>query len=146
MKTRTITLPSRTAIAICSSNRQQWGKRRRSARLIVAVRSSIGCGQELNRKLIETPGRFKWFVRVSASVPLVLPARKAPRLIPERDGFVWTHRQGRVGGSSWPAAILAKTVHPRNPSQLFAVADGRLGVPVYDRIDVPGDAEVRRAR
>jgi hypothetical protein len=102
------------------------------------------CRRKLNRKLVETPVGFKWFVEGLGSGAFGFAGEEsAGASFLKRDGSVWTtDKDGMVMGLL-AAEILGRT--GRDPSQLFATLTAELGVPYYERIDVPATPKQKSA-
>jgi phosphoglucomutase len=114
-----------TAIAYLFENRSQWGQNAAIGKTVVSSSIIDRVAKKLNRKLVETPVGFKWFVNGLG------------------DGSVWTTDKDGIIMGLLAAEILAKT--GRDPSQFFAQLTSELGVPFYERIDVPATAHQKKA-
>src|SRR5437660_68842 len=103
-----------------------------------------GAAAKLNRKLVETPVGFKWFVEGLGTGAFGFAGEEsAGASFLKRDGSVWTtDKDGMVMGLL-AAEILGRT--GRDPSQLFATLTAELGVPYYERIDVPATPKQKSA-
>ncbi|MEH2523169.1 MULTISPECIES: phosphoglucomutase (alpha-D-glucose-1,6-bisphosphate-dependent) [unclassified Bradyrhizobium] len=132
------------AIAYLFEHRPQWGSEAAIGKTIVSSSIIDRVARKLNRKLVETPVGFKWFVEGLGTGAFGLAGEEsAGASFLKRDGSVWTtDKDGMVMGLL-AAEILART--GRDPSQLFATLTAELGVPHYERIDVPATPKQKSA-
>src|SRR4051794_32681858 len=133
-----------TAIAYLFAQRPQWGKEAAIGKTIVSSSIIDRVAQKLNRKLVETPVGFKWFVEGLGTGAFGFAGEEsAGASFSKRDGSVWTtDKDGMVMGLL-AAEIIAKT--GRDPSQLFSELTAELGVPFYERIDVAATPKQKNA-
>src|SRR5207248_6389096 len=133
-----------TAIAYRMEHRPQWGQDAAIGKTIVTSSIIDRVADKLNRKLVETPVGFKWFVEGLGTGALGFAGEEsAGASFLKRDGSVWTtDKDGMVMGLL-AAEILGRT--GRDPSQLFATLTAELGVPYYERIDVPATPKQKSA-
>jgi len=124
------------AIAYLFEHRPQWSKEAAIGKTIVSSSIIDRVAGKLNRKLVETPVGFKWFVEGLGTGAFGFAGEEsAGASFLKRDGSVWTtDKDGMVMGLL-AAEILGRT--GRDPSQLFATLTAELGVPYYERIDAP---------
>jgi phosphoglucomutase len=128
------------AIAYLFANRPQWAGDAAIGKTVVSSSIIDRVARKLNRKLVETPVGFKWFVDGLGSGAFGLAGEEsAGASFLRRDGSVWTTDKDGIILGLLAAEILAST--GRDPSQLFAELTAELGVPFYERIDVPADAQ-----
>jgi phosphoglucomutase len=133
-----------TAIAYLFEQRPQWGKNAAIGKTIVSSSIIDRVAKKLNRKLIETPVGFKWFVEGLGNGSFGFAGEEsAGASFLRRDGSVWTTDKDGIILGLLAAEILAKT--GRDPSQLFTELTAELGVPFYERIDVPANAQQKSA-
>src|SRR5260221_1493640 len=133
-----------TAIAYLFEHRQQWGRQAAIGKNIVSSSIIHRVAAKLNRKLVETPVGFKWFVEGLGSGGFGLAGEEsAGASFLNRDGSVWTTDKDGIVMGLLAAEILAKT--GRDPSQLFTGLTAELGVPFYERIDVPATPKQKSA-
>ena len=94
---------------------------------------------KLGRKLVEVPVGFKWFVDGLIEGSLASPARRVPGAsFLRRDGSVWTtDKDGIILGLLAGKSPQTK----RDPSEAYDCLTRELGVPFYERIDVPPTPE-----
>lgn len=132
------------AIAYLFEHRPQWGSNAAIGKTIVSSSIIDRVARKLNRKLVETPVGFKWFVEGLGTGAFGFAGEEsAGASFLKRDGTVWTtDKDGMVMGLL-AAEILART--GRDPSQLFAALTAELGVPHYERIDVPATPKQKNA-
>jgi phosphoglucomutase len=132
------------AIAYLFEHRPQWGKDAAIGKTIVSSSIIDRIAKKINRKLVETPVGFKWFVEGLGSGGFGFAGEEsAGASFLKRDGSVWTTDKDGVVMGLLAAEILAKT--GRDPSQLFAGLTAELGTPFYARIDVPATPKQKNA-
>jgi phosphoglucomutase len=132
------------AIAYLFEHRPQWGSATAIGKTIVSSSIIDRVARKLNRKLVETPVGFKWFVEGLGSGALGFAGEEsAGASFLKRDGTVWTTDKDGVVMGLLAAEILART--GRDPSQSFAALTAELGVPHYERIDVPATPKQKSA-
>ena len=128
-----------TAIAYLFEQRSQWGHNAAIGKTIVSSSIIDRVARKLNRNLVETPVGFKWFVSGLGDGTFGFAGEEsAGASFLRRDGSVWTTDKDGIIMGLLAAEILAKT--GRDPSQFFAQLTSELGVPFYERIDVPATA------
>lgn len=133
-----------TAIAYLFGHRPQWGKEAAIGKTVVSSSIIDRVAGKLNRKLVETPVGFKWFVEGLGNGSFGFAGEEsAGASFLKRDGTVWTTDKDGIILGLLAAEILAKT--GRDPSQLFADLTAELGVPFYERIDMPATAPLKNA-
>src|SRR5437660_353685 len=132
------------AIAYLFEHRPQWSKEAAIGKTIVSSSIIDRVAGKLKRKLVETPVGFKWFVEGLGTGAFGFAGEEsAGASFLKRDGSVWTtDKDGMVMGLL-AAEILGRT--GRDPSQLFATLTAELGVPYYERIDVPATPKQKSA-
>jgi phosphoglucomutase len=124
------------AIAYLFEHRPGW--RRDSAVGKTFVSSAIidRVAKKLGRGLVETPVGFKWFVDGLLSGSFGFAGEEsAGASFLRRDGSVWTTDKDGLILGLLAGEMTART--KRDPSQLFDILTGELGVPYYERIDAP---------
>ncbi|WP_454620842.1 phosphoglucomutase (alpha-D-glucose-1,6-bisphosphate-dependent) [Bradyrhizobium cenepequi] len=123
------------SIAYLFGQRPQWGANAAIGKTIVSSSIIDRVAKKLNRKLVETPVGFKWFVEGLGSGAFGFAGEEsAGASFLKRDGSVWTTDKDGIILGLLAAEMIAKT--GRDPSQLFADLTAELGVPFYERIDV----------
>ncbi|MGP4057122.1 phosphoglucomutase (alpha-D-glucose-1,6-bisphosphate-dependent) [Mycobacterium sp. 4D054] len=96
----------------------------------------------LDRKLVEVPVGFKWFVDglIGGSVGFGGEESAGASFL-RRDGSVWTTDKDGIILALLASEMLAVT--GSTPSQRYAELAERYGAPTYARIDAPADREQR---
>ena len=128
------------AIAYLFEHRPQWGSEAAIGKTIVSSSIIDRVAGKLNRKLVETPVGFKWFVEGLGTGAFGFAGEEsAGASFLKRDGSVWTtDKDGMVMGLL-AAEILGRT--GRDPSQLFADPYGRTRRALLRADRRAGDAE-----
>jgi phosphoglucomutase len=131
-------------IAYLFAERKQWRGDAAIGKTVVSSSIIDRVARKLNRKLVETPVGFKWFVEGLGSGSFGFAGEEsAGASFLKRDGTVWTtDKDGLILGLV-AAEIIAKT--GRDPSQLFKSLTDELGMPHYERIDMPATAPMKNA-
>jgi phosphoglucomutase len=125
-----------TAIAYLFAHRPDWRSDAAIGKTIVSSSIIDRVAQKLNRKLVETPVGFKWFVAGLSSGSFGFAGEEsAGASFLKRDGTVWTTDKDGLILGLLAAEIMAK--RGRDPSELYKELTAELGAPVYARIDVP---------
>ena len=133
-----------TAIAYLFGQRSQWGKDAAIGKTVVSSSIIDRVARKLNRKLVETPVGFKWFVDGLGNGSFGFAGEEsAGASFLKRDGTVWTTDKDGIILGLVAAEIIAKT--GRDPSQFFGDLTAELGVPFYERIDMPATAPQKNA-
>jgi len=132
------------AIAYLFEHRPQWSPRAAIGKTIVSSSIIDRVARKLNRNLVETPVGFKWFVEGLGTGAFGFAGEEsAGASFLKQDGSVWTTDKDGVVMGLLAAEILGRT--GRDPSQLFAGLTAELGVPCYERIDVPATPKQKNA-
>src|SRR6202000_2740409 len=106
-------------IAYLFGERKQWGNDAAVGKTVVSSSIIDRVARKLNRKLVETPVGFKWFVEGLGSGSFGFAGEEsAGASFLKRDGSVWTTDKDGIVLGLLAAEILART--GRDPSQLFA--------------------------
>lgn len=125
-----------TAIAYLFAHRPDWRSDAAIGKTIVSSSIIDRVAQKLNRKLVETPVGFKWFVDGLGSGSFGFAGEEsAGASFLKRDGTVWTTDKDGIILGLLAAEIMAR--RGRDPSELYKELTSELGAPVYARIDVP---------
>ncbi|MBR1125714.1 alpha-D-glucose phosphate-specific phosphoglucomutase [Bradyrhizobium lablabi] len=123
------------AIAYLFAHRTGWSGSAAIGKTIVSSSIIDRVAKKLNRKLVETPVGFKWFVEGLGSGGFGFAGEEsAGASFLKRDGTVWTTDKDGIVMGLLAAEMMAKT--GRDPSQSFTALTDELGVPFYERIDV----------
>jgi phosphoglucomutase len=132
------------AIAYLFEHRPQWGKDAAIGKTIVSSSIIDRVAKKLDRRLVETPVGFKWFVEGLGSGAFGFAGEEsAGASFLKRDGTVWTTDKDGIVMGLLAAEMMAKT--GRDPSQLFTALTDELGVPFYERIDVAATPKQKNA-
>jgi phosphoglucomutase len=132
------------AIAYLFAHRRDWAKHAAIGKTVVSSSIIDRVAGKLDRKLVETPVGFKWFVDGLGNGSFGFAGEEsAGASFLKRDGSVWTTDKDGIILGLVAAEMLAKTA--RDPGQLFAELTAELGVPFYERIDIPATAQLRNA-
>ena len=132
------------AIAYLFEHRPQWGSGAAIGKTIVSSSIIDRVARKLNRRLVETPVGFKWFVEGLGTGGFGFAGEEsAGASFLKRDGSVWTTDKDGVVMGLLVAEIIGRT--GRDPSQLFATLTAELGVPFYERIDVAATPKQKSA-
>ena len=133
-----------TAIAYLFGQRAQWSGRAAIGKTVVSSSIIDRVAKKLNRKLVETPVGFKWFVEGLGNGSFGFAGEEsAGASFLKRDGTVWTTDKDGIILGLLAAEIIART--GRDPSQFFGDLTAELGVPFYERIDMPATAPLKNA-
>jgi phosphoglucomutase len=132
------------AIAYLFGQRPQWSANAAIGKTIVSSSIIDRVAKKLNRKLVETPVGFKWFVEGLGTGAFGFAGEEsAGASFLKRDGSVWTTDKDGIILGLLAAEMIAKT--GRDPSQMFADLTAELGVPFYERIDVAATPKQKSA-
>jgi phosphoglucomutase len=133
-----------TAIAYLFGQRAQWGGDAAIGKTVVSSSIIDRVARKLNRKLVETPVGFKWFVEGLGTGAFGFAGEEsAGASFLKRDGSVWTTDKDGIILGLVAAEIIART--GRDPSQYFSELTAELGMPFYERIDMPATAQLKNA-
>ncbi len=98
----------------------------------------------LGRRLREVPVGFKWFVEGLLDGSFGFGGEEsAGASFLRKDGTVWTTDKDGILMNLLAAEITART--GRTPDEIYAELEGRLGSPVYERVDAPATAAQKAA-
>ena len=104
-----------TSIAYLFGHRTEWSREAAIGKTVVSSSIIDRVAQKLNRKLVETPVGFKWFVESLSSGSFGFAGEEsAGASFVKRDGSVWTTDKDGIILGLLAAEILAKT--GRDPS------------------------------
>jgi phosphoglucomutase len=132
------------SIAYLFAHRPHWSSEAAIGKTIVSSSIIDRVAKKLNRKLVETPVGFKWFVEGLGTGAFGFAGEEsAGASFLKRDGSVWTTDKDGIIMGLLAAEMIART--GRDPSQLFAALTAELGVPYYERIDVAATAKQKSA-
>ncbi len=127
-----------TAIDYLFQNRPGWRPDAGVGKTLVSSSMIDRVAKSINRKLVEVPVGFKWFVDGLLDGSLGFGGEEsAGASFLRRDGRVWsTDKDGLILGLL-AAEIMAVT--GRDPSERYTSLTERFGAPVYERIDAPAN-------
>ena len=132
------------AIEHLFSNRSDWSEKTAIGKTLVSSSMIDRVADGLNRRLIEVPVGFKWFVPGLLDGTVGFGGEEsAGASFLRRDGSVWTTDKDGLLLALLAAEILAVT--GSSPSQLYEGLTERYGEPAYARIDAPADRDQKAA-
>ncbi|MDE3042470.1 MAG: phosphoglucomutase (alpha-D-glucose-1,6-bisphosphate-dependent) [Nitrospirota bacterium] len=122
------------SISYLFSNRPGWKPEAGIGKTLVSSSLIDRVAAKLNRKLVEVPVGFKWFVSGLLDGSLGFGGEEsAGASYLRRDGSVWTTDKDGIIMDLLAAEMMAKT--GRDPGELYRELTEELGEPVYERID-----------
>ncbi len=122
--------------------RPDWPARAAVGKTLVSSSMIDRVAADLDRPLAEVPVGFKWFVAGLLDGSYGFGGEEsAGASFLRRDGSVWTTDKDGFILALLAAEILART--GEDPGRRYERLTGRHGTPLYERIDVPADAEQR---
>ena len=128
------------AISYLFANRPQWSKAVAVGKTIVSSSMIDRVAAGLNRRLIEVPVGFKWFVEglIDGSVGFCGEESSGATFL-RRDGTVWTTDKDGIVPNLLAAEITART--GRDPGEHYRKLTAEFGDPLYERLDAPATSE-----
>ena len=131
------------AIWYLVQNRPLWGKNLGIGKTLVSSSMIDRVAKSLNKKVIEVPVGFKWFVDGLYSGKLAFGGEEsAGASFLRKDGTVWTTDKDGIIMALLAAEICATT--GKNPSVHYENLTKQFGKPIYERIDVPATAKQKQ--
>jgi phosphoglucomutase len=128
------------AIAYLFANRPQWPKTVAVGKTLVSSSMIDRVAARLNRRLVEVPVGFKWFVEGLIDGSLGFGGEEsAGATFLRRDGAVWTTDKDGLIPNLLAAEITART--GKDPGDHYRELTAAFGTPVYTRIDAPATPE-----
>ena len=128
------------AINYLSENRPLWKKDLSIGKTLVSSSIIDRVAASLDRKVVEVPVGFKWFVDGLLSETIFFGGEEsAGASFLRKDGTVWTTDKDGMILTLLAAEITAKT--GRDPGQHYKELTDKFGAPVYARIDAPATVE-----
>jgi phosphoglucomutase len=122
------------SISYLFSNRPDWKLDAGIGKTLVSSSLIDRVAAKQQRKLVEVPVGFKWFVSGLLDGSLGFGGEEsAGASFLRRDGSVWTTDKDGIIMDLLAAEMMAKT--GRNPGELYQELTKELGEPVYERID-----------
>ena len=130
------------AISYLFANRPQWSQAVAVGKTIVSSSMIDRVAARLNRRLIEVPVGFKWFVEglIDGSVGFCGEESSGATFL-RRDGTVWTTDKDGIIPNLLAAEITART--GRDPGEHYRGLTAEFGDPLYERLDAPATLEQR---
>ena len=123
------------SISYLFSNRPGWKPAAGIGKTLVSSSLIDRVAAKQQRKLVEVPVGFKWFVSGLLDGSLGFGGEEsAGASFLRRDGSVWTTDKDGIIMDLLAAEMMAKT--GRDPAELYRGLTKELGEPVYERIDV----------
>lgn len=124
------------SIAYLFANRDGWKSNAGIGKTLVSSSLIDRVAAKLNRKLVEVPVGFKWFVNGLLDGSLGFGGEEsAGASFLRRDGTVWSTDKDGIIMDLLAAEMMAKT--GCDPSELYRNLTKELGEPIYERIDAP---------
>lgn len=128
------------AIDYLFSERSGWRSSAAIGKTLVSSSLIDRVAKSLQRKMVEVPVGFKWFVDGLFDGSFGFGGEEsAGASFLRRDGSVWSTDKDGIILDLLAAEILAKT--SRDPGEHYAALTKQLGEPVYERIDAPATPE-----
>lgn len=128
------------AISYLFGHRPGWRAEAGIGKTLVSSSMIDRVAADLNRRLVEVPVGFKWFVPGLLDGSLGFGGEEsAGASFLRRDGSVWTTDKDGIIMALLAAEIIAVT--GRSPSMLYADLVARFGNPAYARVDAPATRE-----
>ncbi len=130
------------AIGYLFRHRPGWPEQAAVGKTLVSSSMIDRVAAGLGRRLVEVPVGFKWFVEGLVDGALGFGGEEsAGASFLRRDGMVWTTDKDGIIMDLLAAEITATT--GRDPGQHYQELEKQFGSPVYQRRDVPANAEQR---
>ena len=128
------------AIAYLSENRPQWKKDLAIGKTLVSSSIIDRVAAGLDRKVVEVPVGFKWFVDGLLHRTIFFGGEEsAGASFLRKDGTTWTTDKDGMILTLLAAEITAKT--GRDPGEHYKELTDKYGAPIYARIDAPASIE-----
>ena len=123
--------------------RPRWNNHATVGKTVVSSALIDRVTARANRKLVEVPVGFKWFVDGLRDGSLAFAGEESAGASFSRiDGSVWTTDKDGIVPALLAAEITART--GRDPGQLYRQLTRDLGEPAADRIEAPATAEQKQ--
>ncbi|MFF8950222.1 phosphoglucomutase (alpha-D-glucose-1,6-bisphosphate-dependent) [Streptomyces sp. NPDC014940] len=128
------------AISYLFRHRERWPAGTGIGKTLVSSTMIDRVAADLDRRLVEVPVGFKWFVDGLAGGTIGFGGEEsAGASFLRRDGSVWTTDKDGILLALLASEITAVT--DRTPSEHYAGLTARFGAPAYARIDAPATRE-----
>ncbi len=132
------------AILYLFDNRPDWPKEAAVGKTLVSSAMIDRVAHHLNRKLLEVPVGFKWFVEGLLGGTCGFGGEEsAGASFLRKDGTVWTTDKDGIILDLLAAEITAKTGD--DPGILYRKLTEQFGSPIYERLDAPATPEQKNA-
>jgi len=130
------------AINYLAQNRPQWKSDLGIGKTLVSSSMIDRVAAALDKKVIEVPVGFKWFVDGLREGKIFFGGEEsAGASFLRKDGTVWSTDKDGMIMNLLAAEILATT--GRDPGEHYKELTEKFGAPIYARIDAPADDEQR---
>jgi phosphoglucomutase len=131
------------AIDFLFKNRKNWSPAAAIGKTLVSSAMIDRIGSDLNKKVIEVPVGFKWFVEGLLSGEFGFGGEEsAGASFLRMNGDVWTTDKDGIIMDLLAAEITART--GMDPAKHYQNLEEKFGQPVYERIDAPASAEEKK--
>ncbi|MGP8050688.1 MAG: phosphoglucomutase (alpha-D-glucose-1,6-bisphosphate-dependent) [Desulfobaccales bacterium] len=128
------------AIAYLFANRPEWPARVAVGKTVVSSSMIDRVAARINRRLVEVPVGFKWFVEGLIDGSLGFGGEEsAGATFLRRDGTVWTTDKDGLVPNLLAAEITART--GKDPGEHYRELTAEFGTSFYTRIDAPATPE-----
>jgi phosphoglucomutase len=132
------------AISYLFRHRDAWRPEAGVGKTVVSSSLIDRVAASLNRRLVEVPVGFKWFVEGLLEGSLGFGGEEsAGASFLRRNGAVWTTDKDGIILGLLAAEMTARA--GRDPGELYGELTRQFGDPVYERIDAPASAEQKAA-
>jgi phosphoglucomutase len=128
------------AIAYLFANRPEWPAAVAIGKTLVSSSMIDRVAVRMNRRLVEVPVGFKWFVEglIDGSLGFVGEESSGATFL-RRDGAVWTTDKDGLVPNLLAAEITART--GKDPGEHYQELTAEFGAPIYTRIDAQATPE-----
>lgn len=131
------------AIFYLFQHRQEWSQKSAVGKTIVSSGMIDRVTHKLERKLVEVPVGFKWFVEGLFDGSLGFGGEEsAGASFLRKDGTVWTTDKDGIIPALLAAEITARM--GKDPGELYRDLTNEFGDPIYDRVEAAATAEQKK--
>jgi phosphoglucomutase len=128
------------AISYLFANRPDWRPSSEIGKTLVTSSMIDRVAKHLNRRVVDMPVGFKWFVDGLYDGSLAFACEEsAGATFLRRDGTVWTTDKDGIIMGLLAAEMMART--GKDPAEIYLALTLKFGAPVYQRIDAPATPE-----
>jgi len=132
------------AIWYLFQNRPEWGQETAVGKTLVSTSMIDRVCRHLDRRLLEVPVGFKWFVDALIDGSCGFGGEEsAGASFLRKDGMVWTTDKDGIVMGLMACEIMAKTGN--DPAQIYEELENRFGRAFYTRLDIPASPEQKEA-